>query len=158
MRSLLANPFEYHSCFISYSHKDEEFAQRLHADLRTNGVRCWFAPKDLKIGAETRSGIDEAIRLNDKLLIVLSKYSVKSPWVQKEVETAFEKERKRKYIVLFPVRVDDAVDRITKGWAADIRRMRNIGDFQEWQDRDKYKEAFGRLMRDLKAGERGSGE
>ena len=32
MRSLVANPIEFHSCFISYSSKDQEFAERLHAD------------------------------------------------------------------------------------------------------------------------------
>jgi len=29
-----------------------------------------------------------------------------------------------------------------------------IGDFREWQDKDKYGKAFERLMRDLKADEK----
>jgi hypothetical protein len=40
--------FQHYSCFISYSAKDQEFAERLHADLQNKGVRCWFAPHDLK--------------------------------------------------------------------------------------------------------------
>jgi hypothetical protein len=47
-KSLVGQPFQYHSCFISYSSRDEALAQRLHADLQDNGVRCWFAPEDLK--------------------------------------------------------------------------------------------------------------
>jgi hypothetical protein len=35
-------------CFISYSSKDDEFANRIHADLQNSGVRCWFAPHDLR--------------------------------------------------------------------------------------------------------------
>jgi hypothetical protein len=50
-----------YSCFISYSSKDQLFADRLHADLQDKGVRCWFAPHDLPIGAKTRDAIDEAI-------------------------------------------------------------------------------------------------
>src|SRR5712692_8765348 len=38
------------------------------------------------------------------------------------------------------------------GWAAGSRRTRHIGDFREWKNHDKYKEALGRLLRDLKAG------
>lgn len=49
--SLLNQSFEFYSCFISYSAKDQELAERLHADLQNKGVRCWFAPHDRSIGA-----------------------------------------------------------------------------------------------------------
>jgi hypothetical protein len=45
--SLLSEAIEFYSCFISYSTKDREFAERLHADLQNKGVRCWFAPHDI---------------------------------------------------------------------------------------------------------------
>jgi uncharacterized protein YjbI with pentapeptide repeats len=35
MRSLVGNPIDYYSCFISYSNKDQAFAERLHADLQS---------------------------------------------------------------------------------------------------------------------------
>jgi hypothetical protein len=41
--------------------------------------------------------------------LVLSKDSIASPWVEKEVETAFERERREKRLGLFPIRLDDAV-------------------------------------------------
>jgi hypothetical protein len=150
-KSLVGQPFQYYSCFISYSSRDEELAQRLHADLQDKGVRCWFAPEDLKIGDEFRSRIDESIQVYDRLLLILSKYSVTSRWVQKEVETAFEKEGKENRIVLFPIRIDEAVIHNAVGWAADIRRQRHIGDFRQWKDHDAYQKAFQRLLRDLKA-------
>ena len=144
---------QFYSCFISYSSKDEEFAQRLHADLQSKGVRCWFAPEDLKIGDEFRTAIDQAIRIYDKLLVVLSEHSVNSRWVQKEVETAFDKENRENRLVLFPVRLDSSVIDSDKAWAADIRRMRHIGDFTRWKDHDSYQKAFDRLLRDLKQSE-----
>jgi hypothetical protein len=149
--SLVAQPIQFYSCFISYSTKDQEFAQRLHADLQAKGVRCWFAPDDLKTGDRFRLRIDESIRVYDKLMVVLSANSIGSEWVEKEVETAFEKERKQKTTVLFPIRLDDEVMKTDQAWAADIRRTRHIGDFTKWKDHDPYQKAFDRLLRDLKA-------
>lgn len=150
-RSLIEKPIQFYSCFISYSSKDQSFVERLYADLQNKGVRCWFAPIDLRIGEEIRVGIDESIRVHDKLLIVLSKHSIESEWVKKEVETAFEQEQKQKRKILFPIRLDDAVMKIETGWPADIKRTRHIGDFRKWKNHDEYQVAFEKLLRDLKA-------
>lgn len=152
MRSLTAEAIEFHSCFISYSSKDEEFVRRLYADLQNEGVRCWFAPEDLKIGDRFRVRIDESIRLYDKLVLVLSENSVSSEWVGDEVEAALEKEAGQGgKVALFPLRLDEAVTEIKSGWPAKVRRTRHIGDFSDWKNHDSYKKAFERLMRDLKA-------
>ncbi len=145
------SPIDYYTCFISYSTKNEDFVKRLHADLLIMGIRCWYAPKDMKIGDKIRARIDESIRIYDKLLIVLSEYSIASDWVEKEVETAFEKERRQNKLVLFPIRLDDTVMTTTQAWAADIRRTRHIGDFRQWKNHDDYLKALERLLRDLKA-------
>src|SRR5260221_4260 len=65
IHSLTKKPLDFYSCFISYSSKDGNFVRRLHADLQNNGVRCWFAEKDLKIGEKIRPRIDESIHLSD---------------------------------------------------------------------------------------------
>jgi hypothetical protein len=145
------NTIQYYSVFISYSCKDDSFAKRLHDDLQNKGVRCWFAPEDLKIGDKFRGRIDDAIRIHDKLLIILSEYSINSNWVEKEVETAFEKESKGGGIVLFPIRLDDTVMKTDQAWAADIRRTRHIGDFSNWKGTESYQKSFDRLLKDLKA-------
>ena len=82
---------------------------------------------------------------------MLSKSSVASPWVETEVESAFEREHKEKRTVLFPIRLDNVAMEADKAWAADIRRARQIGDFSEWKNHDSYQKAFARLLRDLKA-------
>ena len=157
MQSLTAEAIQYYSCFISYSSQDDALARLLYNDLQAQGVHCWFAPQDLKWGVEIREGINHAIRLHDKLLLILSKHAVESDWVQQEVETAFEQEQVRRKQkgqrspVLFPVRIDNAVIESPYAWASDIRRMRNIGDFTHWKDHDAYQKAFERLLRDLKA-------
>lgn len=141
---------QFYSCFISYSSKDEDFAKRLHVDLQDNGIRCWFAPEDMKIGDKIRQTIDQSIKMYDKLLLILSKESINSTWVEKEVETAFDKENKTGKTVLFPIRFDNAVMETDLAWAADIRRTRHIGDFRNWKNPDDYKKSFDRLLKDLK--------
>jgi hypothetical protein len=67
-RTTMIHPVQYHSLFISYSSHNEALARRLYADLQVKGVRCWFAPEDMKIGDKIRDRINEAIHLQDKLL------------------------------------------------------------------------------------------
>lgn len=145
---------QFYSAFITYSSDDELFAKRLHADLQANKVRVWFAPEDLKIGDKFRTAIDEAIKVYDKLIVILSETSVASDWVEKEVEAAFEKERREKRTVLFPIRIDEAVTETNQAWAADIRRTRHIGDFTKWDNPFIYQDKMNRLLRDLQASEK----
>jgi len=153
--SLLNQPIQFYSCFISYSGKDQEFADRLHADLQNKGVRCWFAPHDMPIGARIIDAIDEAIRLRDKVLLVLSRNAIESDWVEDEVTKAFAEERARKQLVLFPVRLDDAVMETAEAWAGKLRDGRNIGDFRRWKNHDVYQKALERVLRDLKVAQAG---
>lgn len=108
------------------------------------------APHDLEIGAPIVRGIDEAIRLYDKLLIILSEASVNSRWVEFEVSTALQREVEQGRTMLFPIRLDDAVLHTPSGWAAQLR-TRHIGDVHAWKDHDHYQAAFARLLRDLQA-------
>lgn len=151
MNALVAamEPIQFYSCFIAYSTKDENFAERLNADLRAKKLRCWFAPEDLKIGDRFEERLEESIRLYDKVMIILSEASVQSRWVEREVNAAREREDREKRTLLFPIRIDEAVMNTTQPWAADIRRGRHIGDFRGWKHQDAYKKAFERLLRDL---------
>jgi len=149
--SFFNEALQFNSCFISYTSTDEGFAKRLYQDLKNNNVRCWFAPENIKIGDKIRPKIDESIHSYDKLLIILSENSVKSNWVEHEIETALDKEAEQGHPVLFPIKIDDAVMSLKTGWAAKIRRERHIGDFREWMNSQKYEEALQRLLRDLKS-------
>jgi uncharacterized protein YjbI with pentapeptide repeats len=148
--SIFDQAIQYYSCFISYSSRDQDFADRIHADLQNKGVRCWFAPHDMPIGGKIRDEIDAAIRLRDKVLLILSKHSIKSDWVEDEVTKAFAEERRRGQTVLFPVRLDEVVMDTGEAWAVKLRDQRNIGDFRRWKDHDRYRRGFERVLRDLK--------
>jgi len=150
-RSTMMHPIQYHSCFISYSSSDEVLAKRLHADLQDEGVRCWFAPHDMQPGQIIHECIDQAIQMQDKLLLILSEGSVKSGWVSYEVKTALNREIRQQRDILFPIRIDDAVFESTANWATSLVNQRHIGDFREWTNPKHYQQVFKRLLRDLKA-------
>lgn len=73
-----ASSSQYHSCILSYATEDQGFAEKLHADLMSQGVSCWFAPHDLKTGDKLRDKVYDAIQRQDKLLIVLSEHAIDS--------------------------------------------------------------------------------
>jgi TIR domain/Pentapeptide repeats (8 copies) len=158
--SLLKQSIQFYSCFISYSTSDQDFANRLHADLQNHSVRCWFAPHDVRGGRKLHDQVDEAIRIYDRLLLILSGHSMNSEWVKTEIAHARKKELKEGRHVLFPISVVPfASIREWKCSDADTgkdsaREIREyfIPDFSRWKDHDCYQQAFQRLLNDLKFG------
>ena len=153
-------PIQFYSCFISYSHKDEDFCQRLHSRMRDNHLRVWYAPEDMKGGEKIHEQIDQAIRVHDKLLLVLSETSMNSEWVATEIYKARRREMKEGKRVLFPISLV-AFEKITEWERFDAdtgtdmaRAIREyfIPDFTSWKDHDAFEDAFAKLVSDLKTG------
>jgi hypothetical protein len=154
-------PIQYHSCFISYSTKDEAFARRLHERMRANHLRVWFTPEDIQGGKKIHEQLEGAIQLYDKLLLVLSDHSIESPWVETEIYNARQTELRQQRRKLFPIRLTDmdtlnawrCFDADTgKDLAREVREY-HIPDFSNWKDNDAFELAFARLLRDLRATE-----
>ncbi len=149
---------QFYSCFISYSTKDEEFARRLHARLQQEHIRVWFAPHDMKGGEKLHEQIDTAIKVYDKLLILLSPDSLQSNWVMTELRKARKAERKTGKRKLFPMRLVDyatlteweCFDSDTGTDLATEVREYFIPDFSHWKDHDAFEAAFARLLKDLR--------
>jgi uncharacterized protein YjbI with pentapeptide repeats len=157
MASLVGTGIEFYSLFISYSTHDQAFAERLHADLQAKGVRCWFAPHDMRGGKKLHEQIDRAIQLQDRTLLILSPDSMASEWVRTEIFKAREREIRENRRVLFPIRLCSfealrdwkLFDADTgKDLAREIREY-FIPDFSNWKDHDSYRLAFDRLLDDL---------
>jgi uncharacterized protein YjbI with pentapeptide repeats len=156
--SLLNHAIQFYSCFISYSTKDQKFAEQLHANLQNAGVRCYFAPHHIRGGKKIHEQIDE-VRLHDKLLLVLSEHSMASEWVKTEIAKARKRELREGRRMLFPVRlVASETMRDWKWLDAYVgkdspREVREyyVPDFSNWNDHDSYQKEFNRLLRDLKA-------
>ncbi len=145
------------SCVISYSQEDQEFAQRLYSRMRDERLRVWYAPEDTKGGRKFPEQIDDAIRLHDKLLLVLSEHSMASEWAATEMHRARQRELKEGRRVLFPIGLVPLED--IRQWTcfdADtgrdaVREIREYGisDFSNWKDHDAFEAGFQRLLDDL---------
>ena len=151
-------PIQFYSCFISYSSQDEAFARRLHARLEAEKLRVWFAPEDMRGGRKTREQIDEAIRVYDRLLLILSENSMNSDWVKWEIKKACKKEKDTGRNVLFPIGL--APYKKIESWkcldldggedlAAKVRDY-HIPDFSQWKHEDDFEKAFAELMHELR--------
>jgi hypothetical protein len=153
------DPVQFYSCFISYSHSDEAFCKRLYSRMRDEHLRVWYAPEDIMAGRKLHEQIEQAIRVYDKVLLVLSETSLQSDWVATEIYHARQREVKEKRRVLFPIRlVPFEMIRQWQCFDADsgkdmAREIREyfIPEFSNWKDHDSFEAAFKRLLDDLKA-------
>ena len=93
--------------FISYSHKDRPFVERLAIDLKAKGLNLWYDQWELKVGDSLVDKINYGIKSQDFLIIVLSKSSVKSEWVRRELNAALIKELQERRVVILPTVIED---------------------------------------------------
>jgi hypothetical protein len=150
IHSLGSASFDYYTCFISYSSHDQHFVGKLYHDLCEKGVLCWYAPANLKAGDKFPAYIAENVQSREKLLVVLSKSSLRSDWVRKEVNLARQKEGKGKREVLVPICLDNAYLTSKIDWAAAIEKQLNLRSFENWQQPSRYQKMLNGLLNDLR--------
>ena len=122
-------------------------------------LRVWCAPADRRGGQRSIDQIDRAIRVHDKLLLVLSRASMASDWVPHEIRRAVEWEKGEGRRVLFPIGLAPWKD--IQAWTAfdsdrgkdlaKVVREYHIPDFSNWKDHDAFEAAFARMIGDPKA-------
>jgi hypothetical protein len=148
---------EFYSVMISYSHRDEEFVKCLYSRLKESKVTVWCAREDIKGGNRILEQIDQAIRIHDKILLVLSPNSINSNWVHTEMFKTRKRELKENRKLIFPIKLC-SYD-IVREWecfdsdsgrdlAKDIREY-FIPDFSEWETSKTFDDAFKKLLHDL---------
>jgi uncharacterized protein YjbI with pentapeptide repeats len=132
--------------FISYSHQDSKFVNQIDQSLTKKGIRFWRDVHDMKAGRMEKQ-IDQAIRQNPTLLLVLSKDSLESDWVEHEVRTARGLEKEMKRDVLCPIALDNSWK--SNRWPARVMEQikeYNILDFSDWQNEATFEQTFNKLV------------
>jgi uncharacterized protein YjbI with pentapeptide repeats len=144
-----SNPIQINPLFISYSHADATFVDRMEIHLNKKGIRFWRDIHDATSGRLEKQ-IDRAMRLNPTVLLILSKNSTQSDWVEHEASLARDLEKQLKRDVLCPVALDDSWK--TSNWPRVLRRQiedYNILDFSKWEDDVEFGKKFDRLVKGL---------
>ena len=134
--------------FISYSHDDATFVDKIREKLGEKGVPVWLDRHDLVAGP-LQEQVDRALRLNDVVLLVLSESSVESDWVEHELKTALKKEKEQKRSVLCPVTLDVAWKEKMNDVLWGQVEKKNVLDFAEWKTK-AFDGQFQKLPRGLK--------
>lgn len=88
--------------FVSYSSKDRKFVNNIVKMLTDMGISCWKAPENIPAGSSYAREIPKAIANCEVFLLMLSKTSQDSIWVEKEIDNAISN---RKNII--PLQLDD---------------------------------------------------
>jgi hypothetical protein len=52
---------------------------------KPKGIRCWFTPHAVRGGRKLQEQIHEAIRIYDRLLLILTDASISSEWAKTEI-------------------------------------------------------------------------
>ena len=94
------------SIFISYSHKDTKFVDRLTRRLVQSGVKVWRDRWKTSAGESFIDAIEQAVGGAAYFLLVVSKHSLKSRWVRKELADAQARQRARGDLTILPLFTD----------------------------------------------------
>ena len=90
------------SVMISYSHKDQQYANMIVAILEQNNIRCWIDYRDATPGINYAGSIVRAIKNSDFMIVILSNNSIESQQVLNEVNSAVNNG-----ITIIPFKIDE---------------------------------------------------
>jgi hypothetical protein len=164
LASLVGQPIQFYSCFLSHAATHGPFSDRLRSDLLSNNVSCWHYRHDMRGGQFWRVQIHEAIKVHDKLVLICSKEALQRRNVVDEIIAAIERERETGSQKLFPIRLDNFIlsdemlaladeKMAALQWREDwVRYVRayHIPDFSRWKRHTAYQPEFEKLLDALK--------
>lgn len=95
------------SLFLSHSSIDKPFVEKLAKDLVRVGINIWFDKWAINVGDSLTWRIEEGLRENDYLGIVLSPEALESEWVKCELSSAWCRQMSSKRIIVLPIMYRD---------------------------------------------------
>jgi uncharacterized protein YjbI with pentapeptide repeats len=135
--------------FISYSHTDNLFVEKLETYLAKKGIRFWRDVHDATSGRLEKQ-IDHAMRNNPTVILILSENSTRSDWVEHEAHLARDLEKEIGRDVLCPIALDDSWK--TAKWPKRLMEQimeYNILDYSKWNDDIVFGQVFNKMLSGL---------
>lgn len=94
--------------FLSHAHADKAFVDQLHRWLsKIAAVPTWYDTSNLSTSATISTELANAIAQCQSMILVLSKASIKSGWVEEEYNAAIGQRAKYKRYRIIPICIDD---------------------------------------------------
>ena len=93
--------------FISHSSKDKDFVIKLVDDLYKLGNQPWLDEWEIKVGDCIVTKVEHGITEADYVVVVLSRNSVVSNWVEREWKTKYWDEIEKNQILVLPILIED---------------------------------------------------
>lgn len=93
--------------FISYSHSDREFVDRLAVRLRSEKHSIWLDRWELGVGDSLTQKVQGALTSATAILVVLSSESVRSSWCQRELSAGLIRELEEQKTIVLPLVIED---------------------------------------------------
>ena len=93
--------------FVCHCSSDHAFVNWLARELGKKGIKAWVDEGEILVGDSLIERIQKGISKTKYFAAVLSKNSVKSRWVTKELEMAIAKEFEEGRVVILPVIIED---------------------------------------------------
>ena len=89
--------------FIIYSHSDKEIAAEIQNELIKKGIQAIRDEQVVKIGDRINEIIEDSIEDADKVLLLLSKSTENSEWINKEINISSKFQK-----VILPVMIENS--------------------------------------------------
>ena len=156
--------------FFSHSNQDTEWVQRVAAQATAAGVGVYLAEHDVSPGQHLSDKVSGAIEASDAVIVLLSKNSLGSLYVQQEIGVAHHAKKlvipilmgevagtdlgilnDREYILLDPAVPHDGLSRLSVALTSLIEQQRRQQDAEAEAQRRQVRqaEAHERLQRQL---------
>ena len=98
--------------FISHSSKDHDFIMLLAEKLKKDFIDVWIDDWELQAGDSIVQKIGEGIRKSSFFIIVLSKYSIKSNWVLRELNSTLMRQLTKDDVKILPILLEIDFDEV----------------------------------------------
>ena len=108
--------------FISYSKLDAAFALKLAEDLENAGLDIWI-DREIGGGQQWRRTIEENIQASTEMIVIVSKNSAASRWVQHESSIAYGIDKK-----LVPILIEEIGESSPFVWMDEIQYIDFVND------------------------------
>ena len=92
-----------HKVFLSHGHADKPFVRLIAAELRNAGLAPWLDELELLPGDSLIVAISKAVAESTYVIAFLSRSSITSAWVEKELAIAMTLGIQQKRVIVLPV-------------------------------------------------------